>query len=203
MSLKLFFVLVALAASPLFVTGCAADTDAPAAAGDEEDVVAASDKQIEKEIAAAVNGLKTGGSEGDPDPYKVVSVKLAKGETTTDAILLSKILPKLKGLGREDDTFPGMQDGDAIAKYWADVTAAPKRADFDTDEDFAQGKKDAAQWKQVQTVVSARLHDVRSVTLGYANEEGGSIETGLVAQVIVGITPSGRAVVIYGFDVWT
>lgn len=203
MSLKLSLLLVALAASPLFVTGCAADTDAPAAAGDEDDVVTASDKQIEKEISDAVTGLETGGSEGDPDPYKVVSVKLARGETTTDAILLSKILPKLKGLSREDDTFPGMQDGDAIAKYWADVTAAPSRADFDTDEDFAKGQKDAAQWKKVQSVVTARLHDVRSVTLGYSDEKGGSIETGLVAQVIVGITASGRAVVIYGFDVWT
>lgn len=205
MSLKLSLILVALAASPLLVAGCAADASSsdPAAAGDEDDVVSASDKQLEQQIRDAVTGLSTSGSEGDPDPYKVVSIKLAKGATTTDDVLLSKILPKLKGLSRSDDTFPGMQDGSKIADYWKEATAAPKRADFDTDADFAQAQKDAAQWKKVQDVVTANLHDVRSVTLGYADSRGGSIETGLVAQVIVGILPSGRAIAIYGFDVWT
>lgn len=172
------------------IMGCAADSSAPVEAGEEADVVSSSDAKLKKELGELIAGLETGGGEGDPDPYKVIDYRPKSGEKLDDATLYKRLLPKmLPGRTGEGEAFPGMQER-PIADEWKDLTA---------DEDPARAKK----WKEVKKFFDANLKGSRALVLGWASSEGGSIETGEVAQVIVGVTASGRIIAIWGVDVWT
>lgn len=193
-----FFVFALLA--PLAV-GCADDSAAPAES-DEADVVTASDTALKKEIGDAIAGLETGGGEGDPDPYKVADVKLRRGETMTDDVLLKRLLPKLTGVARNDDPIPGL-DPTPIAKAWADYTAAPRPEDYETAEELNAAKAAVEKWKNVKKIFDTKLTNVKYFDMGYRSSPQGSLETGAVAHVFVGQSPTGRIIAIWGIDIWT
>lgn len=185
---------------------CAVEATEGTATMTEDELATSTNKRIRAELEAAVTGLESGGGEGDPTPYQVVDFQLGRGESTTDKVLLDKLLPKLGGFeGRDpNESFPGMQGADDnMAQFWSEQTATPQRGDFSTDAEFARAKEQAQKWKKVRAVFEKNLVKVRSVTLGYAMHEGGSIETGVVAQVVVGVTRGGRLFAIYAHDVWT
>ncbi|MFO0678774.1 MAG: hypothetical protein U0169_19735 [Polyangiaceae bacterium] len=164
---------------------------------------ATGDAAVIAELAKSLDGLATGGGEGDPDPYKVLAVDLAAGEKLEGKTLLTRLLPKLEGFdGMADDLVPGF-DTDDIAEFWSDATATPARADFDTDEDFDAAKLDAKKWKNVKAVVDAKLTNVQAFHLGYRSSPTSSLETGPVAVTLVGQLPSGKVVAIYGIVIWT
>ena len=164
---------------------------------------AGGDAAVVSDLAKSLDGLATGGGEGDPDPYKVITVDLAAGERLEGKTLLTRLLPKLEGFeGMDDDLIPGF-DADDIQEFWKDTTSAPKRADFDTDEDFDAAKIDAAKWTKVKAIVDAKLTNVQAFHMGFRHSPDSSLETGPVAVTLVGQLPSGKVVAIYGIVIWT
>jgi hypothetical protein len=202
MKITTLFAFFALSLSPLAVVGCADDSSEPAPESDEADVVTATDTALKKEIGDAIAGLETGGGEGDADPFKVADVKLRRGETMTDDVLLKRLLPKLMGVSRDDDPIPGL-DATPIAKAWADYTATPKAEDYETAEELAAAKAAAEKWKNVKKIFDTKLTNVKYFDMGYRSSPQGSLETGAVAHVFVGQTPTGRIIAIWGIDIWT
>jgi hypothetical protein len=189
------------------ISACAAETaPSPPDATESADVVSSADRAIENEIADAINGLFTDGSEGDPDDYEIVTIKLRAGQTLTDAVILARIFPKLDGLEDFGDLTrePGMVEK-PIAEAWKNVTAAPDAADYeDMATELAEARATVAKWKKVKTVFDRRLTNVRYFDMGFRTSySGDSIENGTVAHVFLGQTPSGRVFAIYGIDIWT
>jgi len=175
-----------------FGVGCAAPTESSEAPADsdESEVKASNDAKLEKELGALIDGLETGGGEGDADPYKVLGYRPKSGEKFDDALLLKRLLPEMIPASLdEEECFANFQERPA-ADEWADLTS---------DEDPAL----AAKWKAVKKFFDKNMKNVRTVTLGWAMQPDGSIETGAVAQVIVGQTASGRVIAIWGIDIWT
>lgn len=203
---KLFSLIsVATALAALPAMGCAADaTDAEEP--QLEDDLTSSDAKIEKEIIAAVKGLDTDftGSEGDAEPYQVTHFSLRRGETLTDAVMVKRLFPKLKGM--DDYTEYGRHPGSQSitpAEFWSRRTETPERDNFDSDEDFAKAKAAASQWKKVQKLVETKLTKLNGVHLGWQFPGDGSVENGTVALTIAGLTPKGQVIAIYGIVVWT
>jgi hypothetical protein len=79
---------------------------------------------------------------------------------------------------------------------------APVRADFETDAEFAAAQATVEKWKALRALVDANLTGVKGYHFG-SRSPGGSLETGAVALTIVGQTPSGRVVILYGITIWT
>lgn len=192
----------ALLALTTSVVGCQNDEGAAAAA--EDDVITSTDASFKKELAAAIEGLETGGSEGDPDAYEIADFKLRKGETMTEAVLLARLHPKLDGLNHDDasDMIAGL-DESPIDEAWKDLTADPSADDFDDDESFELEKAQVAKWRNVKKLFDTKLTHVKYFDMGYRSSPTGSLETGAVAHVIVGQTASGRVIAIWGIDIWT
>jgi hypothetical protein len=115
------------------VSACSAEAAPPTSnATDSAEIVASADRTIETEIKGAIRGLSTDGSEGDPDDYEVVTIKLRTGETLTDAIILERIFPKLDGLEDFGDvTWTPAMIEKPIARAWEKVTAAPDPDDYE------------------------------------------------------------------------
>ena len=136
----------ATAVSALPMMACGVDV-ADDAETQSEDALTASDAKIEKELAAAVKGLTTDfmGTESDPTPWRVTHFSLARGETLTDAVMVKKLFPKLKGMDdySEDGRHRGSQSETATS-FWQSRTETPVRDNFDSDEDFAKAKQKKA-----------------------------------------------------------
>lgn len=203
---KLFASLAfATALAVLPTMACAVDTSE----GEElqtEDNLTSSDAKIEKEIVEALRGLATDnmGSEGDPQPYRVTHFSLGRGETLTDAVMVKRLFPKLKGMAdySADGRHKGSQS-ETPASFWESRTAAPERSEFESDEDFAAAKVSAAKWAKVKRLVESKLTKLNAVHLGWQFPNDGSVENGTVALTIAGITPKGQVIAIYGIVVWT
>jgi hypothetical protein len=161
------------------------------------------DAQLMQDVAAAIAGLETGGGEGDPFPYAVVELDLAAGEELTNQVLLKRLLPKFEGMEHEGvDMIAGLEEYNAAAN-WASLTATPIRSDYDSDADYLSALDASQKWTRVKAIFDQKLTGVRSLVMGYRSFEGGSLETGPVAHVIVGRTASGKVIAIYGIDIWT
>jgi hypothetical protein len=169
---------------------------------EEADVLSSSDAAIEKEIGGAIVGLETSGGEGEPDPYKVTHLRLRTTEKMTDEVLLRRLLPKLRGVARDDDPIAGL-DETPITSAWAELTAEPNASYVQDASVLAKARATAKKWREVKDVVDRTLTNVRYVDMGYRGSPGGSLETGAVAHVIVGQTTSGRVIAIWGIDIWT
>lgn len=201
--LSLLTLATAFAALP--AVGCAADAGDPEEI-QTEDNLTSSDAKIEKEIIAAVKGLDTDfmGTEADPMPYRVVHFSLGRGETLTDAVMVKRLFPKLKGM--DDYTVDGRHKGSQSitpAEFWSRRMETPVREDFDSDEDFAKAQNAVAKWKKVKTLFETKLTKLNAVHLGWQFPGDGSVENGTVALTIAGLTPKGQVIAIYGIVVWT
>lgn len=190
-----------IAFAALSVPACSSSSDAPTTNGEAE-VVSQTDAALKSDIASAIAGLETSGSEGDPDPYKVIDLELAGGEQMTNDVLLSKLLPKLTGVARNDDPIPGL-DETPIAKAWESYTADPNPAEYNDPAELAKAKDEAAKWKKVKELFDGKLHNVKYFDMGYRSSAHGTLETGAVAHVIVGQSASGRVFAVWGIDIWT
>lgn len=180
---KSFFV-----AAFLSLSACAAPVDSSPAAADEAEIKTSSDVKLEKQLEGLLDGLETGGGEGDADPYKVLGYRPKSGEAFDDDLLLTRLLPKM--IPASEEAYANFQERPA-ADEWKDLI------------DDADDAQTADKWKVVKKFFDKNLTNVRTVTLGWAMEPKGSIETGAVAQVIVGQTASGRVIAIWGVDIWT
>ncbi len=200
---KPFFALLALVALAAPVSlGCANAVDSEVVAGETQDLTSA-DRELEQELEAALAGLETGGGEGDPDPYRVFGVALGSDEEMTDEVLLERLLPKLFSDAPVGDMIPGLEEQSA-AKAWARNVADPDPADWEGDDEGLElAKEAAAKWRAVKAIFDAKLMNVKYFDMGYRSAPGGSLETGEVAHVFVGVSATGRIVAISGIDIWT
>jgi len=160
------------------------------------------DAAITSALRAAIGGLETGGGEGDPDPYKLATAELAPGEKLTGDALLQKLLPSLEGFEGTDDVIPG-HDRSNLRDFWRGATRTPVREDFEDDASFEAGKVAAGKWRKVKAIVESTLVNVQYYHLGYRSYPEGSLETGPVALTLVGRTPRGTLVALYGIVIWT
>jgi hypothetical protein len=168
-----------------------------------DDAISDADAASLRELQAGIAGLMSGGGEADPVPYALATVSDPGGAgAPSGEWLAARFVPRM-GIHAGDMT-PGFSGEETdLASFWSSATEAPNRADFDSDEEFAQAEEAARKWAALKTLVEAKLTDVKSIDLGNAFEEGGSIETGQVANTLVGRLPSGRVVALYGIVVWT
>lgn len=188
----------------LLPTACAADdggTPATPEAADEQDIVSSPDALLLADLRSASKGLFIPGSEGDDDPVKVYSLRLRAGESPTPEILVERAHKKLQGLAEDggSDYTRSYDESDASGWYQDE---APVRADFETDAEFAAAQATVEKWKALRALVDANLTGVKGYHFGWRSP-GGSLETGAVALTIVGQTPSGRVVILYGITIWT
>lgn len=194
---------VTLAAAGL-LPGCAGEDDAPPpAVADESDVVSASDAAIVKELEAALGGLETGGGEGDPDPYRVYTLKLPAGKALTPEMLVEKLIPKIPGLAGDHADYTAGYETSTVDGFF-EGAEEPNPADYRGDASgLAQAKADQKKWSAVRDVVNKRLKNVIALQLGYRGSPQGSLETGAVSITLAGLTASGRVVAISGIVIWT
>lgn len=170
--------------------GCAAEVqpDAPGAGEtgeDEANLTSAQSKAI-KELRAAVVGLTTSGSEGDPDPFKVTTVALKRGEKLDAKFLTTRVLPKLKDVYQTDI------DADYVPTY-------KKGTEAEIFDVFSEDSS-PAKIKNLETLVRKHLKNVQGGEIGYSFMD--SMDTGSVARCIIGQIGN-TVVVIWGIDVWT
>lgn len=180
---------LSLAFGSTLLGGCAVDAtgDNPAAdtAEDESNLTSAQSKVI-KDLKAAVVGLTTGGSEGDPDPFKVTTVTLKAGEKLDAKFLTTRVLPKLKDVYQTDVD--------------ADYTPAYKKGTDAEIFDVFSEDASATKIKNLEKLVRKNLKNVQGGEIGYSFM--GSMDTGAVARCIIGQIGN-TVVVIWGIDVWT
>ncbi len=195
-----------LSASTLFAVGCAAPvgTEQESAEVQSEEALTSGDKAIVNEFKKAVVGLESGGGEGDPQPFEVITVSLRKGDTMnfqTLAVRVGKKIPNLTNPDRdsEEDGY-GFQTGYPMSKYWENELTV--QTDLEPEQMPAERAR-AAKMKSLKALCDAKLTNMVNLTLGRTYEGGDSIETGEVAHVLIGKLPSGKLLVIYGVDVWT
>jgi hypothetical protein len=200
MTTKTLVALLVLALAVPAATGCAADAS-PAEASEAQEVVAGTDAALKREIAAAIVGLETGGGEGDPDPYKLVDLKLSRGESMTDDVLLARLLPKMMPTD-DAEAIPGL-DPEPVASAWVGVTAEPTPDDFEDVKELEAAKQTALKWRKVKQIFDAKLTNVKYFDMGYRAFPNGSLETGAVAHVFVGQSSTGRVIAIWGIDIST
>lgn len=160
------------------------------------------DAAITSALQAAIDGLETGGGEGDPDPYKLATADLPATEKLTGDALVQKLLPNLEGFEGTDDVIPG-HDRSNLRDFWRDATRTPVREDFEDDGSFEAAKVAQGKWRKVKAIVESTLVNVQYYHLGYRSYPEGSLETGPVALTLVGRTPKGTVVALYGIVIWT
>jgi len=184
-----------LALAVPFAAGCSGAPDAESAVeanADQSDEaeLRVSDTSLLNQLEHLVQGLETGGGEGDADPYKVMSYMPKRGESYNDTLILKRLLSQMIPMedSGDDKLYPGMQERPA-ADEWADL--------------ISDEPQTAAKWRAVKSFYQKNLKGVRTMTLGWSFRKGGSIETGAVAHVIVGQSASGRVIAIWGIDIWT
>src|SRR5262245_37181276 len=85
-------------AAPL-AAGCSGSPDAVVEANDEvsdeAELTASGDAKLIKDLTALLQGLETGGGEGDATPYTVMSYKPTRGESFNDQLLFKRFLPRM------------------------------------------------------------------------------------------------------------
>jgi hypothetical protein len=197
-------VLGATLAATVLLPGCAGEAEAPPpAVGDESEVVSASDAAVVKELEAALGGLETGGGEGDPDPYRVYTLKLPAGKALTPDILVQKLIPKIPGLAGDHAGSTAGYESSTVDVFF-EGAEEPNPSEYrGYPSDFAQAKADQKKWNAVRDVVDKRLKNVLALQLGYRGSPQGSIETGAVSLTLAGQTASGLVVAISGIVIWT
>ena len=80
------------------IDGTHADNGGADPTADKEAELTSSEKAAVKEFEAAVVGLMSNGGEGDPSPFKVITVKLGARDTMTNATLAQRIVPRIPEL---------------------------------------------------------------------------------------------------------
>jgi hypothetical protein len=189
----LSFVFGAVLVSALSLGGCAAQVEAPDAQGEEaseESDLSSSQSQSLKDIRAAVVGLTTSGSEGDPDPFKVTTVKLRAGEKLDEKFLTTRVFPRLRGVYNPE------MDRDADFRR-----AFSKSRDAEVFDVFSEDAP-ASNVRNLQTIVRRSLTNVQGGELGYSYGRGLNMDSGAVARCIIGQLGN-TVVVIWGIDIWT
>lgn len=193
------FAFIMLASS--VTVGCAAD--ATSDVGEQEADLTSGDRVVVESLKDAVDGLLSNGSEGDPQPFQVITVSLKAGDTMSFETLARRIGPRIPEVkGHDSSVRYGFQNGQPQGEYWTEATAEPNPADYEgDDEGLAQAQKQAAGMREVQKIFAKEVVQTVNITIGqsYSN----SIEHGAVAQCLIGKLRSGKLVVIYGIDIWT
>jgi hypothetical protein len=165
---------------------------------------ALSDAEIEAQLGAAIAGLTTGGSEGDPDPYELYVFDLDPGTELTCGFLAPNLIPRMPEFLIEPGDSDYIQDCDVedLEQFWADVTAEPN-ADELYPEDLPAAQAAAKQWGEVRAFMEQHLQGRGYFLVGYRYGADGSLETGAVSHTIFGRSATGRVFVIAGIDIWT
>lgn len=188
------------------VAGCASPQD-EAAVDESDSAISSADARLKRELTDALAGLATTGSEGDPDPYKVIDASLSKRTAMTPEKLVAKLLPKMEGFQPADemgeDYTPGYELSDTARFFDHEVDPA----DYEGDpEGLAEAQAAKVKWAKVQDIVQRNLTNVTALQIGYRYNAGGNystLETGAVAITLAGRTSSGRILAIYGIVIWT
>lgn len=195
-----------LAASSLSLGGCAAPTEPESSSEVEsEEALTSGDKAIVDDFKKAVQGLESGGGEGDPQQLQVITVKPRSGEGMDFATLTKRIAPKIPNLA---DVMADEEEGKGAS--YGFITGRPMKEywqgklEVDPDADDARAESERVEkWRKVNALSDKHFTKVVNFTMGVTYGDVGQIETGEVAHVLIGKLPSGRLVVIYGIDVWT
>lgn len=164
---------------------------------------ALTDEQIEQQLKEVIEGLATGGSEGDPDPYEVYVFELAPEAPLTCEFLTANLIPQMDEFLQEpdEDYIPGC-DVEDLEQFWADATAEPNPDDYDP-EDLPAAQAAAKQWAEVRSFMEENLTGGGYYLVGYRYGEDGSLETGAVSHTLFGRSATGRVFVVAGIDIWT
>jgi len=193
-----------LAISSLSLGGCAATVE-PESSSEvaSEEALTSGDKAIVAEFKKAVQGIESGGGEGDPQQWEVITVSLRKGDTMKFEALTNRVAPKIPNLSdpsRDESETPiyGFDLGYPMHEYWEKELAIDPEA-----EDMPAERARATKMKALKALCESRLTNMVNLTMGRTYEGGDSIETGEVAHTLIGKLPSGKLLVIYGIDVWT
>jgi hypothetical protein len=102
----------------------------------------------------------------------------------------------------EQTMVPGLEST-PVDEAWAGVTAEPNPDDYDSPQELAAARQEALKWRGVKQLFDAKLTGVKYFDMGYRADPDGTLETGAVAHVFVGRSPSGTIFAIWGIDIWT
>jgi hypothetical protein len=155
---------------------------------------------------AALVGISSDGSEGDPVPYRAIVVTAKPGDAWVAETLAARIGPKIPDI-REKAAVYGYQSfttGSDMANYWADATAIQVEPDADADA-VAAATQRSERMQQLRVLCDQNLTHMTHMVVGVRSDkrDPGSIENGAVAPMLVGQLPSGKWLVMYGIDIWT
>jgi hypothetical protein len=164
---------------------------------------ALTDEQIEEQLAEVIEGLATGGSEGDPDPYEVYVYDLAPETPLTCEFLTTNLIPEMEEFLQEpDEDFIRDCDVEDLEQFWADATAEPNPDEYDPEE-LPAVQAAARQWVEVRAFMEENLTGRGYYLVGYRYGADGSLETGAVSHTLFGRSATGRVFVVAGIDIWT
>jgi hypothetical protein len=163
------------------------------------DLTSAADLKL---FQAALVGISSSGSEGDPVPYRAIVVSLKAGDTWNAETLAARIgakLPEVRSAGATYG-YQGFTTGRAMTKFWKDETTVPADA-----SDPVEAKARAERMKGLKVLCAQKLTNVTSMVVGVRSDANvpSSIENGAVAPLIVGKLANGKLIVLYGIDIWT
>ena len=188
-SVSAFLLTISIGLGSTALGGCAVEAgpeNAGETADDEANLTSAQSKVI-KDLRSAVQGLTTGGGEGDADPFKVTTVALKAGEKLNAKFLTTRVLPKLKDVYQSDNTDPDYKP------------AYRKGTEAEIFDVFSE-ESSSTKIKNLEKLVRKNLKNVQGGEIGYAFMD--SMDTGAVARCIIGQIGN-TVVVIWGIDVWT
>lgn len=184
--------------SLLFSSACAAiGQDEPAASGMEvatgEEGLSSADRVALRALRTALVGHTSEGSEGDPTPYKAVLLPA----TLTGALSKNKVaaaagplIPELRDVRKAGGGTYAAETGKSMDAYWRNELARAEGSSVEQNRVV-----------NLMNTVNANMRDVRNLVVGVRRQD--SIDNGAVAPMVVGKLPSGRAVALYGIDIWT
>ncbi len=186
-----------IVATLLLTNACAATTedfsvDSAAQTTTSDEALTSADRTALRQLRTALVGHTSSGSEGDPTQYKAVLLPASLSGSLTNAKVAAAagpLIPELREVRRRVGGPFAAQSGVAMDDYWRNELSR------------AGSVPEQARVVNLMDTVNANMSQISNVVVGV--RRSGTLENGAVAPMVVGKLPSGRAVALYGIDIWT